>query len=191
MEFLVSWCINERHFFSIIHTQVTIGSICGFTIGKKGYYSSSFSLILLQKTSQYCICMKKYSKSCFSNLTPKKFYFEIQSTAVYNTISFGHYSSILPICRIMLPIKIVAQEVQFVAWVEKRRYSSSPCSILLSHSIHSSRHIKETNRYQFSNPSFLTVIGSAFPIDRPKNPFDSRKQITYLVKENVFASSTG
>ena len=27
MEFLVSWCINERHFFSIIHTQVTIGSI--------------------------------------------------------------------------------------------------------------------------------------------------------------------
>ena len=82
----------------------------------------------------------------------------------------------------MLPIKIVAQEVQFVAWVEKRRYSSSPCSILLSHSIHSSRHIKETNRYQFSNPSFLTVIGSAFPIDRPKNPFDSRKQIIWWKK---------
>ena len=99
-----------------------------------------------------------------------------------NSISFGHYSSILPIRRIMLPIKIVAQEVQFVAWVEKRRYSSSPCSILLSHSIHSSRHIKETNRYQFSNPSFLTVIGSAFPIDRPKNPFDSRKQIIWWKK---------
>ena len=129
--------------------------------------------------------MKRYWKRCFSNLSPKKKTFSTFSRSNLqqcNSISFGHYSSILPIRRIMLPIKIVAQEVQFVAWVEKRRYSSSPCSILLSHSIHSSRHIKETNRYQFSNPSFLTVIGSAFPIDRPKNPFDSRKQIIWWKK---------
>ena len=120
-------------------------------------------------------------KKFFSNLTPKNSFARAYLQQC-NSISSRHYLSILPICRIMLPIKIVAQEVQFVAWVEKRRYSSSPCSILLSHSIHSSRHIKETNRYQFSNPSFLTVIGSAFPIDRPKNPFDSRKQIIWWKK---------
>ena len=182
----MSCWINERHFFSIIHTQqVTIGSICGFTKGKKGttHHLSVRSCYRRPLNIAFAWSdIKKGVPEAEAETYLRKRTFSRSNLQQWNSISFGHYSSILPIRRIMLPIKIVAQEVQFVAWVEKRRYSSSPCSILLSHSIHSSRHIKETNRYQFSNPSFLTVIGSAFPIDRPKNPFDSRKQIIWWKK---------
>ena len=125
----------------------------------------------------YCAIFEKVFLELNSE---KRFQYLIYSNV--NQFYLGSIRVFYQFVSIMLPIKIVAQEVQFVAWVEKRRYSSSPCSILLSHSIHSSRHIKETNRYQFSNPSFLTVIGSAFPIDRPKNPFDSRKQIIWWKK---------